>query len=117
MTARGKQLYTQPEITVEVPATQIGTGRLGRFELETHWTYTESEYPEIGEIFRRHDDGSNVASNIGLIAVKSALLDQIRKAKNILAQESDMVWVYRDGEWIFRVRRRLGDELKVEKSP
>ena len=38
LTARGKELYTQPEITVEVPATQIGTGRLGRFELETYWT-------------------------------------------------------------------------------
>ena len=45
------------------------------------------------------------------------MLDQIRAAKNILAQESDMVWIYRDGEWIFRVRRRLGDELKVEKIP
>ena len=98
LTARGKELYTQPEITVEVPATQIGTGRLGKFELETYWTYTESEYPEIGEIFRRHDDRSNTPANMGLIAVKSSMLDQIRKAKNLLAQESDMVWVYRDGE-------------------
>ena len=81
LTARGKELYTQPEITVQVPATQVGTGKLGRFELETFWTYTEAEYPEIGEVFRRHDDGTNTAANLGLIAVKSYMLDQIRAAK------------------------------------
>ena len=100
LTARGKQVYTQPEITVQVPATQVGNGKLGRFELETFWTYTEAEYQDIGEVFRRHDDGGNTAANMGLIAVKSYMLDQICAAKNILAQESDMVWIYRDGECI-----------------
>ena len=83
LTARGKQLYTQPEITVQVPATQVGTGKLGRFELETHWTYSEAEYPEIGEVFRQHDDATNTAANMGLIAVKSYMLDKIRAAHNI----------------------------------
>ena len=32
LTARGKQVYTQPEITVEVPVIQVGTGKLGRIE-------------------------------------------------------------------------------------
>ena len=81
LTARGKELYTQPELTVAVPAWQIGMGKLGEFRLETTWVYTESEYPQIGEVFRRHDDGTNTATNLGLTAVKSALLDMIRAAK------------------------------------
>ena len=82
LTARGKELYTQPELTVEVPAWQIGMGKLVQFKLETTWVYTETlSEPQIGEIFRRHDDGTNTATNLGLIAVKSALLDMIRAAK------------------------------------
>ena len=102
LTARGKQVYTQAEITVEVPAIQVGTGKLGKFELETTRVYTEAEYPEIGDMFRRHDDGTNTAANRGFIAVKSMMLDMIKKNNNILAQESDMVWYYDpDREWVF----------------
>ena len=66
LTERGKQVYTQAEITVEVPAIQVGAGKLGKFELETTRVYTEAEYPEIGDMFRRHDDGTNTAANMGL---------------------------------------------------
>ena len=71
LTARGKQFYTAPQLTVEVPAFQIGTGRLGEFSVETTRVYTEAEYPEMGDVFRQHDDGTNTATNPGFIEVKA----------------------------------------------
>ncbi len=59
LTARGRQMYTQPEITVEVPATQVGVGRLGEFELETARVFTANEHPDIGAWFRPCDNGRN----------------------------------------------------------
>ena len=76
LTARGRQYYTQPEITVEVPAFQLGTGRLGAFRLETYRVYTEAEFPEIGELFRDDDDGSNNEQNPGLASAKAGLLSR-----------------------------------------
>ena len=49
LTARGREYYTDPEITVEVPAFQNGLGRLGAFRLRTTRVYTEFEYPTLGE--------------------------------------------------------------------
>ena len=54
LTGRGQQVYTRPEITVEIPAIQEGTNAKGdSFELETTKVYTENAFPEIGELFRR----------------------------------------------------------------
>ena len=111
LTGRGKQFYTQPEITVEVPAFQLGLGGLGHFRLATSRVYTEAEFPEIGVLFRDEDNGTNLDSNPGLIAVKNGLLKSIQDNDELMAQESDMVWWYRDGTWIFRVRRRMANEL------
>ena len=53
LTARGAQMYQQPEITVEVPAIQMGTNKLNeRYRIETYKVFTENEFPEIGEVFR-----------------------------------------------------------------
>ena len=55
---------------------------------------------------------------MGFIAVKSLMLDEIKKNNNVLAQESDMVWLYdKDGQWVFRVRRKVGNELQVSRIP
>ena len=54
LTARGREMYQEPEITVEVPAIQMGTNKLNeRSRIGTHKVFTENEFPEIGEIFRR----------------------------------------------------------------
>ena len=54
LTERGKQMYTTPEITVEVPALQVGTNKLNeQYRIPTYKVFTENEYPEIGEVFRR----------------------------------------------------------------
>ena len=51
LTERGKQMYTTPEITVEVPAIQMGTNNLNeRYRIPTYKVFTENEYPEIGEV-------------------------------------------------------------------
>ena len=53
LTERGKQMYTTPEITVEVPAIQMGTNKLNeRYRIPTYKVFTENEYTEIGEVFR-----------------------------------------------------------------
>ena len=57
------------------------------------------------------------ASNPGLDAVKTALLAQFRADEFLLAQESDMVWVYREAGWVFRVRRRMANDLQVFRIP
>ena len=54
LTERGKQMYTSPEITVEVPAIQMGTNKLDeRYRIPTYKVSTQNEYPEIGEVFQR----------------------------------------------------------------
>ena len=61
LTARGREMYTQPEITVEVPAIQMGTNKLNeRYRIQTYKVFTENEFPEIGEVFR-NAAGSDVA--------------------------------------------------------
>ena len=95
LTVRGRQFYTQPEITVEVPTWQLGTGRLGQFRLQTTRVYTESEFPEIGQLFRAADDGTHTEANPGLVAVKDGLLQSIRDNDGLMGQESDMIWRYR----------------------
>ena len=53
LTKRGEQVYESPEITVEVPALQVGTNKLNeQYRIPTHKVFTENEYPEIGEVFR-----------------------------------------------------------------
>ena len=53
LTERGKEMYTQPEITVEVPAIQMGTNKLSeQYRIPTYKVFTENEYPEIGEVYR-----------------------------------------------------------------
>ena len=72
------------------------------------------EYPTLGEKFRERDNGTNTSDNPGFAHAKEWLLSQIRLSDFILAQESDMVWVYREeGTWVFRVRRRIADDLQV----
>jgi len=117
LTARGKTYYTQPELVIEVPARQVGVGRLGEFSINTTRIYSEAETPDIGVLFRRDDNGTNTDSNPGFKSVKDALLAQFHANQDILAQESDMIWYLRDGSWIFRVRRRMENNLQVFRIP
>ena len=118
LTARGRELYTQPEITFEVPAWQRGGGNLGEFEPETTRVYTEAESPEIGAWFRAYDNGRNDLEPPGLLNVKRQLRAQFQEDDDLLAQESDRTWGYREGGvWVFRVRRRVGNELAVFRIP
>ena len=46
LTARGREMYTEAEITVEVPAIQIGTNKLNeRYRIQTYKVFTENEFP------------------------------------------------------------------------
>ena len=97
LTKRGEQLYSNPEITVEVPAWQNGVGRLGEFSLKTTRVYTENEHPHIGEWFRAYDNGRNDIENPGFLNVKRRSRALFEQNNDLLAQESDMVWWYREG--------------------
>ena len=112
LTERGKQVYTNPEITVEVPAIQMGTNKLNeRYRIPTYKVFTENEYPEIGEVFRR-TPGSDANR---FQAVKDSLTDTLQDG-DLLMEESAQVWIFDPPrKFIFRVRRMVGNELKVEK--
>ena len=105
-------MYTQPEITVEVPAIQMGTNKLNeRYRIETYKVFTENEFPEIGEVFR-NTAGSDVAK---FGAVKEYIADQFSSG-DLLIEESAQVWIFDDSrKFIFRVRRMVGNQLRVEK--
>ena len=52
LTRRGREMYSQEEITVDAPAIQIGTNKLDeRYRIETYKVFTESEFPETSESF------------------------------------------------------------------
>ena len=104
LTARGAQMYTQPEITVEVPAIQMGTNKLNeRYRIETYKVFTENEFPEIGEVFR-NAAGSDVAR---FRAVKEYITDQFSTG-DLLMEESAQVWIFDDSrKFVFRVRRMV----------
>ena len=54
LTKRGQQVYQSAELTVEVPAIQEGVNAKGdTYSLDTVKVYTEVEFPEMGELFRR----------------------------------------------------------------
>ncbi len=48
LTARGREMYTETEITVDVPAIQTGTNKLSEvYNIPTYKVFTENEYPEM----------------------------------------------------------------------
>ena len=112
LTKRGEQVYENPEITVEVPAIQMGTNKLNeRYRIPTYKVFTENEYPEIGEVFQR-TSGSDAGR---FRAVKQLLTDKLQEG-DLLMEESAQVWIFDPTRgFIFRVRRMVGNELKVEK--
>ena len=112
LTERGKQMYTNPEITVEVPALQVGTNKLNeQYRIPTYKVFTENEYPEIGEVFR----GTPGSDADRFQAVKQSLTDTLQDG-DLLMEESAQVWIFDPSrKFIFRVRRMVGNELKVEK--
>ena len=105
-------MYTQPEITVEVPAIQMGTNKLSeRYRIPTYKVFTENEYPEIGEVYR-NTFGTDAHK---FLAVQRSLTDQLSDG-DLLMEESAQVWIFDPSRnFIFRVRRMVGNELKVEK--
>ena len=105
-------MYTEPEITVEVPAIQMGTNKLNeRYRIETHKVFTENEYPEIGETFR-NTPGNDVTK----FRAVQAYLEELVGAGDLLMEESAQVWIFDPSrKFIFRVRRMVGNQLKVEK--
>ena len=111
LTERGKQMYTNPEITVEVPAIQMGTNKLNeRYRIPTYKVFTENEYPEIGEVFQ----GTSGSDQERFRAVKDYLTDKLQEG-DLLMEESAQVWIFDPSRgFIFRVRRMVGNELKVE---
>ena len=83
-------MYTQDEITVEVPAIQMGTNKLNeRYRIETYKVFTENEFPEIGDIFRS-TPGNDVAK---FRAVQQYLASQLADG-DLLMEESAQVWIY-----------------------
>ena len=113
LTGRGQQVYTRPEITVEVPAIQEGTNAKGdTYELETTKVYTENEFPEIGELFRRARSQEE-----GMRAVTQFFKDQFEE-DDFMLEESAQVWRYDRGrDFLFRIRRMVDNELQVDKIP
>ena len=103
-------MYQNPEITVEVPAIQMGTNKSNeRYRIPTYKVFTENEYPEIGEVFR----GTSGTDAERFRAVKDHLTNML-EAGYLLMEESAQVWIYDDSRgFIFRVRRMVGNELKV----
>ena len=89
LTARGREMYTQDEITVEVPAIQMGTNKLNeRYRIETYKVFTENEFPEIGETFR-NTPGNDVAK---FRAVHQYIDSQLADG-DLLMEESAQVWI------------------------
>ena len=112
LTQRGTEMYQQEEITVEVPAIQVGTNKLDeRYRIPTYKVFTENEFPEMGEVFR-NAAGNDVAR---FRAVHEYIHGQLSDG-DLLMEESAQVWLYdTTRRFIFRVRRMVGNELKVEK--
>ena len=111
LTHRGKQVYQTPELTVEVPATQEGVNASGeQFQIETVKIYTEVEFPEMGELFRQQptqEQGMRAVVNL----FKSRFEDD-----DFMLEESAQVWRYDAGrDFVFRIRRRVGNELQVQR--
>ena len=111
LTHRGKQVYQTPELTVEVPATQEGVNASGeQFQLETVKVYTEVEFPEMGELFRQQptqEQGMRAVVNL----FKSRFEDD-----DFMLEESAQIWRYDAGrDFVFRIRRRVGNELQVQR--
>ena len=104
LTARGRQMYTEPEITVEVPAIQMGTNKLNeRYRIETHKVFTENEYPEIGETFR-NTPGNDVTK----FRAVQAYLEELVGDGDLLMEESAQVWIFDPSrKFLFRVRKFL----------
>ena len=70
LTQRGRDMYNSEEITVEVPAIQMGTNKLNeRYRIETHKVFKESEYPEIGETFRSTTWSNSVPCKLTLTSL------------------------------------------------
>ena len=55
LTARGKELHTRPEVTIEIPAQQVGRNRSTgeEYRVRTTKVWTEEDHPEIGDVYRR----------------------------------------------------------------
>ena len=50
LTERGKEMYTQPEITVEVPAIQMGTNKLNEgYRIPTYKVFTEMSTQKLAK--------------------------------------------------------------------
>ena len=113
LTARGKQVYQAPELTVEVPAIQEGTNASGeQYTLDTVKVYTEVEFPEMGELFRQQPTQEQ-----GMRAVVDLFKSRFGD-DDFMLEESAQIWRYDPGrDSIFRTRRVVQNELKVEEFP
>ena len=89
LTKRGQQVYQSAELTVEVPAIQQGVNVRGdEYELETIKVYTEVEFPEMGELFRRQP-----TQEAGMRAVVDLFKSKFGE-NDFLLQESAQIWRY-----------------------
>ena len=111
LTARGKQVYQAPEITVEVPAIQEGVNAKGdQYQLETVKIYTEAEFPEMGELFRQQPTEER-----GMRAVVDLFKSRFGE-DDFMLEESAQIWRYDPGrEFVFRIRRLVSNELQVQR--
>ena len=114
LTPAGTQFHDREEVPVLVPAVQIGDSSTGeQYRIETTKTFTEDQYPQIGDVFRRAG-GSTEQRSARVVEYLRNELDPNQELLEASAQQ----WRYDPSRnFTVRVRKRVGNELRVSDIP